>query len=87
MKDKKFIPFWMEKEKIEIIEAYAECIHNGEVLLERIEKAVEYIENTPLYETTYDYNMEEELELQNVSDETASNDLLNILKGEEKENG
>ena len=49
----------------------------------RIEKAVEYIENTPLYETTYDYNMEEELEIQNVSDETASNKLLNILNGKE----
>lgn len=49
----------------------------------RIEKAVEYIENTPLYETTYDYNMEEELEIQNVSDETASNKLLDILNGKE----
>lgn len=47
----------------------------------RIEKAVKYIENTPLYETTYDYNMEEELEIQNVSDETASNKLLEILNG------
>ena len=47
----------------------------------RIDKAVEYIENSPLYETTYDYNMEEELEIQNVSDETASNKLLNILNG------
>ena len=51
----------------------------------RIEKAVEYIENTPLYETTYDYNMEEELEIQNVSDETASNKLLNILNGRSDE--
>ena len=53
-------------------------------LQERIDKAIEYIENTPLYETTYDYNMEEELEIQNVSDETASNKLLNILRGEDK---
>lgn len=44
MKDKKFIPFWMEKPKIEIIEAYAECIHNGEVLLERIEKVIKELE-------------------------------------------
>ena len=47
----------------------------------RCEKAAEYINNNPLYETTYDYNVEEELEIQNVSDETASNDLLNILNG------
>ena len=54
-------------------------------LQERIEKAVKYIENTPLYETTYDYNMEEELEIQIVSDETASNKLLNILNGRSDE--
>lgn len=52
----------------------------------RIEKAVEYIENTPLYETTYDYNIEEELEIQNVSDETASNKLLDILNGKSDTN-
>ena len=40
-------------------------------------------QNTPLYETTYDYNIEEELEIQNVSDETASNKLLDILNGKE----
>lgn len=51
----------------------------------RCEKAVEYIENTPLYETTYDYNTEEELEIQNVSDETASNKLLDILNGRSDE--
>ena len=51
----------------------------------RCEKAVEYIKNTPLYETTYDYNMEEELEIQNVSDETASNKLLDILNGRSDE--
>ena len=69
MKDKKFIPFWMEKPKIEIIEAYAECIHNGEVLLERIEKAVEYIK----VECMCNYGL----------DDTYMEKLLNILKGEE----
>ena len=72
MKDKKFIPFWMEKDKIEIIEAYAECIHNGEVLLERIEKAVEYIK---VNNSEWKWSM------------FGRDDLLNILKGEEKENG
>lgn len=51
----------------------------------RIEKANEFIKNTPLYEITYDYNMEDELEIQNVSDETASNKLLNILNGRSAE--
>lgn len=54
MNDKKFIPFWMEKPKIEIIEAYAECLHNGEVLLKRIEKAVEYIKkDTRWFDSEY----------------------------------
>ena len=63
------------------LELYNEVIR----LRERIDKAIEYIKNTPLYETTYDYNMEEELEIQNVSDETASNKLLNILNGRSDE--
>ena len=62
-----------------------DCITNlqqeNKELNTRIKKANEFIENTPLYEITYDYNMEEELEIQNVSDETASNKLLNILNG------
>lgn len=69
------------------LSGYREAILRDDKLLglqQRIEKAVEYIENTPLYETTYDYNMEEELEIQNVSDETASNKLLNILRGNDK---
>lgn len=72
MKDKKFVPFWMEKSKIEIIEAYAECIHNGEVLLERIEKAVEYIEKfIPIDNDTI------------LMRERQRNYLLNILEGKE----
>lgn len=38
----KFKEFWLEKDKEEIIEAYGACIHNGEVLLARIDKAIEY---------------------------------------------
>lgn len=41
----KYKEFWLEKDKEEIIEAYGESIHNGEVLLERIEKAQEEINN------------------------------------------
>ena len=57
----------MEKEKIEIIEAYAECIHNGEVLLERIEKAVEYIKEARKQDFMWSPIFKKE--------------LLNILKG------
>lgn len=80
MKDKKFIPFWMEKPKIEIIEAYAECIHNGEVLLERIEKAVKYIENNKPYWEEWHYDGAD------IDIESDINYIYNILKGEEKEN-
>ena len=63
----------------------ADMLHKNNGLEERIEKAVEFIKNTPLYEIIYDYNMEDELEIQNVSDETASNKLLNILNGRSDE--
>lgn len=71
-------------ENMDLIQALNEQNKEIERLNNIIEKAVEYIENTPLYETTYDYNMEEELEIQNVSDETASYNLLNILRGVDK---
>lgn len=80
MKDKKFIPFWMEKEKIEIIEAYAECIHNGEVLLKRIEKAVEYIRQYDGNITGWYYSKEHKRFL---AEDNVKDDLLNILNGEE----
>lgn len=62
-----------------------ELNEENEKIKSRIEKANEFIKNTPLYEITYDYNMEDELEIQNVSDETASNKLLNILNGRSAE--
>ncbi len=72
MKDKKFEDFWLEKSKEEIINAYRECIHNGEVLLKRIDKAIEIIETLKNDNSSY-------------YDETIINntirDLLDILKG------
>ena len=58
----------------------------GKYIVEKAknDKAIKYIENTPLYTETYDYNMEDNLELNYVSDEKAHNDLLNILRGENK---
>ena len=42
--DIRFDEYWLNKPKEEIIEAYKGCIHNGEVLLNRINRAIEEIE-------------------------------------------
>lgn len=70
MKEDKFETFWLEKDKEEIIKAYRECIHNGEVLLARIDTAIEYIENNG-DEIIYSYDKSKEL----------IDKLLDILKG------
>ena len=49
---------------------------------EVIDKAIEYIENNPLYEEEYDYDYEENSYLSGIDDETAKKDLLKILRGE-----
>lgn len=51
-------------------------------LQNRINKAIEYIENNSLYETEYDYDYEENSYLSGIDDEIAKKDLLEILKGE-----
>ena len=61
-----------------------DLLYRIDLLEIRINKAIDYIENTPLYTETYDYNMEDNLELNYVSDEKAHNDLLDILRGEDK---
>lgn len=66
----KFKDFWIEKSKEEIINAYRECIHNGEVLLARIDKAIKHIEKYG-DEIVYLYDMSE----------VRLNELLEILKG------
>lgn len=68
----KFKEFWLEKDKEEIIEAYIACIHNGEVLLARIDKAIEYIQDR------YDGEA-----LTHTFDKDNVKELLDILKGEE----
>lgn len=55
----------------------------NEELKEKINKAIEYIENNSLYETEYDYDYEENSYLSGIDDEIAKKDLLKILKGEE----
>ena len=55
----------------------------NEELQQRIDKAIEYIENNSLYETEYDYDYEENSYLSGIDDEIAKKDLLEILKGED----
>lgn len=52
---------------------------------ERNNKAIEYIENHSLYEEEYDYDYEENSYLSDIDDEQAKRDLLEILKGSDKE--
>jgi hypothetical protein len=53
-------------------------------LKDRINKAVEYIENNSLYDEEYDYNYEEEMYLSGIDDEVAKRDLLDLLKGDKE---
>ena len=53
------------------------------LLKDRIDKAIEYIENNSLYEEEYDYDYEENIYLSGINDETARKDLLAILGGKE----
>lgn len=44
MVNEKYKQFWLTKSKEEIINAYGESIHNGEILLKRIEEGVKFID-------------------------------------------
>lgn len=61
-------------------------VKENELLRERIEKALSYIEDNGLYDEDWDYNYEnyeEELEYRGTDDATAREDLIAILKGED----
>lgn len=61
-------------------------VKENELLRERIEKALSYIEDNDLFNVDWDYNYEnyeEELEYRGTDDATAREDLIAILKGEE----
>ena len=65
---------------------YYEYIDNHRSKLQqRIDKAIEYIENHSLYEEEYDYDYEENIYLSGINDETTKKDLLEILKGDNNE--
>ena len=61
---------------------YKKLKQENQRLQERINIAIEYIENNPLYEEEYDYDYEENSYLSGIDDETAKKDLLKILRGE-----
>ena len=57
-----------------------------EDLKQRIDKAIEYIENNSLYDIEYDEDIyENKTYMSGVNDEIASRKLLDILKGSDKE--
>lgn len=58
-------------------------VKENELLRERIEKALSYIEDNDLYDEDWGYSYEEELEYRGKDDATAREDLIAILKGEE----
>ena len=67
------------------LEKYALKLHKeNSQLKDRINKAVEYIENNSLYDEEYDYNYEEEIYLSGIDDEVAKKDLLSLLKGDKE---
>lgn len=63
------------------IDNLKEVIITAWELQERINKAIDYMENNPLYEEEYDYDYEENSYLSGIDDEIAKKDLLEILKG------
>ena len=66
----------------ELFNELANWREESKELQERINKAIEYVENNPLYEEEYDYDYEENSYLSGVHDEIATKDLLKILRGE-----
>lgn len=58
--------------------------YDNKLLKDKINKAVEYIENNSLYDEEYDYNYEEEMYLSGIDDEVAKKDLLSLLKGDKE---
>lgn len=76
--------------KVQLIEKYVNELEENLILTnqwykttQKINEAIEYIKNKPLYTETYDYNEEDNLELKYIDDEIAKNDLLEILGDKE----
>ena len=74
--------------KLKVQELLSDNINIAELnikLLNKINKAIEYIENNDLYYQDVDYDYEENMTLDPPSDEEARAILLSILKGEDNE--
>ena len=72
----------LDKEEIFNIGKQSDFYIVDEDLKQRIDKAIEYIENNDLYELEYNEDIYENTEnLWGANDEIARNDLLDILKG------
>ena len=54
-------------------------------LQQRIDKAIEYIENNDLYTQDIDYDYDDNMVLSPPTDELESKKLLNILRGKDNE--
>ncbi len=79
--DEKYRQIYMEWSKEELIDHLVANIKNGEVLLSRIDEAIEYIEKCGGMELVNDYSFPEKP----IIDKEAKTNLLNILKGSDKE--
>lgn len=71
--------YYVNATKEEVIE---DMYKDNCYLQQKIERAIEYIENNYLYEEEYDYDYEENSYLSGIDDEQAKKDLLEILKEE-----
>jgi hypothetical protein len=80
--EQKYKDIYMEWSKEQLIDHLVANIKNGEVLLSRIEKAVDYLNNTPrIVESTHYRDKESNYAF---VDFEVKGELLNILKGETK---
>ena len=71
--DKKYKDIYMEWSKEKLTDHLVANIKNGEALLNRIEKAIEYIGTFDYLDSTYEHNTR-----------TVLDNILEILKGEIK---
>ena len=69
------------KEELSLVDYIKQLQQENKQLKDKIDKAIEYIENNSLYEEEYDYDYEENSYLSGIDDETAKKDLLKILRG------
>ena len=82
MSEEDFIKVWSESSRESILHQF---YWERKELREIIDKAIEYVENNSLYEQDYDYDYEENLIEYPPNDEKATKELLDILRGEDKE--